>query len=860
MSGRFEAHSTGALFNQIVLRQRVTVRTNMFEITRAPNAVYYQYDVVINPPSITSARNYEIIDCMQSSYAAEFGSRPLYDGRALLYSQRDITTRTFPVSMRRDRAQPTHEVTITKRAVIDSSHVQLLIREGDADDKDDANYVVLQLCQLMVRQAPNFRHRFPAHSKSFYVANTAVDIDMGLQIWKGFFQSVRPTLGRLLLNVDHTAAPVYASGSLLRTMIQFLRLKDARDLQNLSRSEYLRLRSHLKGVVVRVTVSPNVRPKPIADLVEEAGRQEFDNKEGVRVTVSEHFANKYPNGIVRFPRAIGVRVGKSAIVPAEFCEIVPGQLFRKKLPPELQNDLLKAATTRPEKRQAAIQDAVHLDTFNWSTSDFIKDAGMSINPRMLEVTGDILKAPKIVYGNGEANVKDGTWNVVGRTFYLPAQGGLQAWAVAVFDSRVQRGTVSRFVSRLVKNLRDRGMVVRDDPPILFGNAMNPVLTLNNARAAAQEFGQVHQPDMILVILPANAEECRNTVKVWGDWGDLPARPAMPVLCVRSGKWDRANDQYCNNLALKFVACRRRTPEYSQASSRINPRLGGINCIIKSEASEFLKTAMVLGADVGHPGAGVHHLPSITGLVASVDPTITRYTSFSYLQEPRLELIQDLEDMMVRSLRDYQGFRQRHGDRNPPQHVVFFRDGVSEGEYRHIQEVEIPKIKSAFAEMGLQGAIAPKLLFIVVRKRHHVRFFPDKQDADKSGNCPAGFILFDGLKHPEYVDYYLQSQAGLLGTSRPAHYVVLENEAELSLPTIGQVAYHLCYQYARATRAVSIPAPVYYADLMCRRLTVTVQSCGGSDAASTVSGEPVLDLDRMRANHRQSGLNKRMHWL
>ncbi len=100
----------------------------MFEITRPPTAVYYQYDGMctyqsnipeqpsnldlfcsryvarrvalrdphpcdteINPPSLTSARNYEIIDRLQSSYAAEFGSRPLYDGRALLYSQRDIT-------------------------------------------------------------------------------------------------------------------------------------------------------------------------------------------------------------------------------------------------------------------------------------------------------------------------------------------------------------------------------------------------------------------------------------------------------------------------------------------------------------------------------------------------------------------------------------------------------------------------------------------------------------------------------------------------------------------------------------------------------------------------------------------------
>ncbi len=72
-------------------------------------------------------------------------------------------------------------------------------------------------------------------------------------------------------------------------MLQFLKLRDPRELQNLSRSEYLRLRSHLKGVVVLITVNYNVSPKPIVDLVEEAGRQEFDNKEGVRVTVSVRF-------------------------------------------------------------------------------------------------------------------------------------------------------------------------------------------------------------------------------------------------------------------------------------------------------------------------------------------------------------------------------------------------------------------------------------------------------------------------------------------------------------------------------------------------------------------------------------------
>ena len=68
-------------------------------------------------------------------------------------------------------------------------------------------------------------------------------------------------------------------------------------------------------------------------------------------------------------------------------------------------------------------------------------------------------------------------------------------------------------------------------------------------------------------------------------------------------------------------------------------------------------------------------------------------------------------------------------------------------------------------------------------------------------------------------------------SRPAHYIVLENEAPLGIKksallstefhfsstdhirtissnSIQTLTFHLCHQYASATRSVSIPAPVY----------------------------------------------------
>ncbi|KAG0694245.1 hypothetical protein DFH29DRAFT_1006504 [Suillus ampliporus] len=66
----------------------------------------------------------------------------------------------------------------------------------------------------------------------------------------------------------------------------------------------------------------------------------------------------------------------------------------------------------------------------------------------------------------------------------------------------------------------------------------------------------------------------------------------------------------------------------------------------------------------------------------------------------------------------------------------------------------------------------------VCSRHHVRFFPrNRNDADKSGNCPAGFVADQGVGNPAVRDFYLQLQShgGLLGTSRPSHYITLRDD-------------------------------------------------------------------------------------
>jgi len=106
---------------------------------------------------------------------------------------------------------------------------------------------------------------------------------------------------------------------------------------------------------------------------------------------------------------------------------------------------------------------------------------------------------------------------------------------------------------------------------------------------------------------------------------------------------------------------------------------------------------------------------------------------------------------------------------------------------------------------------------VVQKRHHARFFPmHEKDADTTGNCPPGTVVESTITHPFEFDFYLQSHAGLQGTSRPTHYHVLLDENGFTPDSLQTLSYNLCYVYARCTRAVSIVPPVFYAHLVCSR--------------------------------------------
>lgn len=110
---------------------------------------------------------------------------------------------------------------------------------------------------------------------------------------------------------------------------------------------------------------------------------------------------------------------------------------------------------------------------------------------------------------------------------------------------------------------------------------------------------------------------------------------------------------------------------------------------------------------------------------STDPEATKYRGISRLQAARLEIIVDLQKMVEDVLNRSKAL---------PQNIVFFRDGVSEGEFEIVRH-EIAAIKGTFnagyfvvTHLTISAAfmavamerkvISPnfKLTFIVVGKR------------------------------------------------------------------------------------------------------------------------------------------------
>lgn len=148
--------------------------------------------------------------------------------------------------------------------------------------------------------------------------------------------------------------------------------------------------------------------------------------------------------------------------------------------------------------------------------------------------------------------------------------------------------------------------------------------------------------------------------------------------------------------------------------------------------------MFIGYDVCHDTRDKSR--SFGALVATMDMRqSTKFFSSVKAHKNGEELTNNVALDVVTALQQY---RQEH--KKLPDRILFYRDGVGEGQTNYVYQHELQHLLTALKHF--YGEQPVKLAFIIVTKRINTKFFaPSGKEAN---NVPAGTVVDDVVTLPE----------------------------------------------------------------------------------------------------------------
>ncbi|KAG8946717.1 hypothetical protein FRC04_011495 [Tulasnella sp. 424] len=801
-----------------------------------PTNLIYHYDTILPEDKVLPVRaTMEVIRKMQEQNPTIFTKRGSYDGRKNLYSPIKYSFGNQHEFQVNDGGRNPRRVRIQFAATINPSSTARYIAGQQSHDENILT--TLNAYNVAIRMQPIQDH--PFNTRSFFTRAEVRDMGRSVELWRGYFQSVRPAIGKMVINVDISSAAFYKSGPLIKVCLEYMgRSPDGDPLQFLAANRLDQrtrkdLLKFIRNLTVRTTRNGQSNNRSIKDISDKgADNLMFKLEDGSSISVAAWFRRETGRPL-RFPTVVCVQLSKTAWVPMELCDVNPGQFYRKTLTPDQTKHMVEFSTLKPDARLRNIRNG--LQQLSYGNSAYLQDFGINVEPNPMTVKGRILPTPTLIYGRNSSIVpRDGQWNMRDKLLYKPEK--ITGCGILIYDARFRPDNEKYLKDSLYAACQSVGIQgMSQDPPILRKNA-----TGGQYWNHIKELGTLHKqlkgtmPNLIIVILPDfGNEDIYIRIKNAGD-----IKIGVATQCLKSQKCIRGNMQYFANVCLK-----------------INAKLGGINVVPRRDSIGIVRDVadptIIIGADVMHPGPGTTGRPSYAAVVGSVDSEISKYIAVSRAQGSRVEMIDELADMVAHIIRKYMQYRKDvEKNANPaPRRILFYRDGISEGQFSQSKEIEVAAIFKACDRVGIPR---PKLTFIVVGKRHHVRFFPPPGgSSDRSGNAPAGLVVDREITSPVEFDFYLQSHGGLLGTSRSAHYNVLVDQNGFMPDELQRLSFSLCHVYARATRSVSIVPPVYYADTVCARARHHYDPDGAfgaeSDSASQLT--TTAGADQVEAHRR-----------
>lgn len=516
------------------------------------------------------------------------------------------------------------------------------------------------------------------------------------------------------------------------------------------------------------------------------------------IRIFDHWVQKY--GRLGYPDLPLVETARDGVFPMEVCKLIDFQRYSYKLDPEQTSQMIKIAVSRPKARKAEILNGV--TQLKWDKDPYFRDYGVRVQNNLLVTKARLLQNPEVHFGGGQKlnPGMSGRWDLRGKKFIEPNPRTLTSWGFIGCGTNdgfaVEKEALKAFAQTFVRIYRGHGGQIKKDPFIECYPYSVPFPDM-----CTQGYNQTgnfakEAPQILFFVTSTRNQLVYERIKK-----NMDCRICLVSQNMLADHVRKNNAQYCSNVAMK-----------------VNAKLGGATCRalpVGAKAGQFSFfncPTMILGMDVSHgsPGSGV---PSKAAMTMSIDKTATKYCANVQTNGYRVEIVQPFTmHFLFERLMRY--WVRTNGC--PPKHVYYFRDGVAEGQFAHVIDIEIKELKRIFRDAKFE---VPRFTVIIATKRHHIRFFAkpgDLTSGDKNENPLPGTLVEHDATHPFHFDFYLASHVAIQGTARPVHYSVILDEANCNPDKLQQMIYQQCYQYMRSTTPVSLHPAVYYSHLASQR--------------------------------------------
>ncbi|XP_050665105.1 protein argonaute-2-like isoform X2 [Leptidea sinapis] len=789
----------------------ITVITNYLPMTIKPIKVF-RYDVSITPdrPKKMVPKVFDVVKAkfFPKNLIAFDQMKNCYSLRPLLKPTQDRLT--TEVDLADDNGKVIKfQISMKETGILDFQSLLTYMKEGTALCPPTET---IQCVDVILRQG-SLMNYVKAGRQFFTRPRNPIDLGDGLEMWTGLFQSAIFTSAPFInIDVAHKGFPKFMT--LIDVLTNEFRLDPRRPLEDQRGTDALY--HYLKGLRVTATItdagSSRVQKREFIcnGLVKPASRMEFklgDDGKSKTITVEKYFA-EVKGQRLRYPNLNCMWVGprnKQIYYPMELLHVVYGQALNKQLNEKQLSKMVREAATPPWDRKKKIEECIK--DMNYPRNEFFKEFGMAISTEFLEVNAKILKPPILSVGDGTVEPRRGVWQA--RRFLQPS--AMLAWGFLVVETDSSRLDCNSMIQSFQRVGKQMGMNVQEPKLVNLNVRLNELLG---------KFRSAWDDNIKLLFVIVNTR-MKNTYQKVKQLAELDV--GILTQCIRDvTAQNRMNEQTIRNILLK-----------------VNSKLMGVNQSLDVRcAPQCLKDGgvMVVGADVTHPSPEQTDIPSIAAVSASIDPKCYLYNIELSIQTPKKEMIVQFETMMEEHLRVY-----KKNQNTLPRKIYVFRDGVSEGQFAQVMNSELVAIYSAYHKIS-GGKGKPEVLFMLVQKRHHTRFFSDRNNAQ---NVEPGTVVDTKIVHNSEMDFYMVSHQAIKGTARPTRYYGVRNDGNIAIEEIEQLTYYLCHLYSRCQRSVSYPTPTYYAHLACTRAKNLTQGREHFDNTSLeISPKRLHVLDRM----------------